>query len=149
MTVIGQFWNLVHIEPHLLPLYVLLCIWMTWFELLTCERLINLGMGNIFKSVPRSPCIMHVNEELRQEGWLTWFSYFSHFPVSFGLCSLRWGSPENPMKSAYLILIAQGYANFYKTLSAWSWIAILYLFLEICIYTHVQRPYWTNTKRLS
>ena len=28
---------------------------------------------------------------------------------------LRWGSPENPMKSAYLV--AQGYANFCKMVS--------------------------------
>ena len=38
-----------------------------------------------------------------------------HFDVSKLISSLRWGSPENPMKSAYLV--AQGYANFCKVVS--------------------------------
>ena len=56
---------------------------------------------------------------------------------------LRWGSPENPMKSAYLVhVVAQGYANICKMVS----MVIIhvpeyrdasncyaYQFLEICI----------------
>ncbi len=59
---------------------------------------------------------------------------------TYSLYSLRWGSPENPMKSAYLV--EQGYANICKMVS----IVIIhvpiyrdasncyhYQFLEICI----------------
>ena len=44
---------------------------------------------------------------------------------------LRWGSPENPMQSAYLVV--QGYANICKMVYRDASNCYAYQFLEICI----------------
>ena len=65
-----------------------------------------------FYHTDRGTKAMRMSSQSNLHGW---GSELTLINLTIQLVSLRWGSPENPMKSAYLVV--QGYANFCKMVS--------------------------------